>query len=366
MRAQDNKGLSDSERVQLRGELSAFMSEHPARAPFSVRIVDWTEAGLVGASDFFAAGHARIAASAAVVILLVGGGTSYAAESALPGDALYAVKIGINEKIAATLALSPEAHVHFDAQLADRRLQEAELLAAEGRLSSIDGAQIELHLNAATADFNTHVAALATSSENGAAAAANVQSELEARLSAHAQVLAAISNAVPENGAAMLSLESAVRDHVEKARFARVKLGAELAASSSPASEDAAKASGESAVKAAQLVQSLLPQVAANLGPTTSAAVLKRASDVEESVATGQEHMNTGSYGKAISAFQKAIRTAQKTRAEVNATEQLKSMMSALSLPSVGISFGTSSDTEGSASTSATTSPSDGDGDASD
>ena len=353
MRAQDNKGLSDSERAHLRGELGAFMDEHPARAPFSLRVIDWIIDEHAGSLvRFFSTGVARIVASAAVLILLVGGGTSYAAESALPGDALYAVKIGVNEKIAATLAISPEAHVHFDAQLAERRLQEAELLASEGRLSSIDGAQLELHLNIATADFDSHVAALATSSESGAAAAANVQSKMEASLSAHAQILAAISHAVPNASKSVGPLEAAVRGHIEKARFARTKLDTERSATSSTSSLSAAKASGESAMEASRLVQSLVPQVAANLNASSSAAIEKRASYVESAIAAGEAHMNTGSYGKAIDAFQKAIRTADQTRAEVSATEQLKRIMPSLSLPAVSIDIGAGDEASSSTSTS--------------
>src|SRR3989344_3681106 len=266
MRAEDNKGLSDSERAQLRGELCAFMEGHPARAPFSLRVIDWMEASASTTGRFFAASYARSMASAAVLIVLVGGGTSYAAESALPGDSLYAVKIGINEKIASTLAVSPEAHVHFAAQLADRRLQEAERLAADGRLSSREGVEVESNLNAATANFDIHIAALATSSQSGAAIAANVQSELEANFSAHAQVLAAISNAIPKNSAAVDSLEVAVRNHLAKVRFARTTLDTQLAASSSIPSVEDAKASGENATEAAESAQLLVPQVAANLG----------------------------------------------------------------------------------------------------
>jgi len=352
MRTQDNKGLSDSERAQLRGELSAFMDEHPARAPFSLRVIDWTDEHAGRLVRFFGTGVARVAASAAVLILVVGGGTSYAAESALPGDALYAVKIGINEKIAASLIVSPEAHVHFDAQLTERRLQEAELLAAEGRLTSYDGAQLELHLNTATADFNSRVAALATSSESGAAAAANVQSKMEASLSAHAQILAAISQAVPTASKSMEPLEAAVRGHIEKARFARTKLDTERTATSSTSSESAAKASNESAMEASRLVQSLVPQVAANLGASTYAAIEKRASYVESAIAVGEAHMNTGSYGKAIGAFQKAIRTAEQTRAEVSATEQLKRIMPSLTLPAVSIDIGAGDEASSSVSTS--------------
>ena len=344
MRAHDNKGLTDAERAQLRGSLRAFMEEHPPRAPFFMLALDRIEEALDRASRFFSLGRARYAFSAALLILLVGGGTSYAAESALPGEALYPIKIGINEKIAATLAVSAEEHAYFDAQLAERRMEEAEQLAASGKLSPRESAQIELGLHLATANFNMHVAEIATSSESGAATAANAQSELEATFAAHAQVLATIGTAMPEAASSVASLEAVVHGHMNAARDARVKLDDQVAASSSIPLSEAAEASRVSAVEAAELIQELVPQAAANLGASSSAAVAKRVSSVERSVAAGEEHLNQGSYGKAIGAFRTAMRTAEETRVAVNATEQLQGVMPMLGFSSPSISIGSGYD----------------------
>jgi len=353
MRAQDNKELSDSERSQLRGAISAFMSEHPARAPFDMRALDWAERSLAHVSRFFTAGRSRFALSAALV-LLVGSGTSYAAEAALPGQALYAVKIGINERISAVFAMSPASSARFEAQLVERRLEEAESLAALGKLTLQGREQIELNLSVATANFAAQIAKLATSSESDIATAANVQSDLEATLVAHAQVLAAIGSAVPEASSVVVSLEASVHGHMKTVRDARVKLDDQLAASSSAPLAAAAKASGESAAEAALYVQALVPQAAANLGASTSAAVARSASSVEREVAAGEEHMKRGSYGKAFDAFQVAIREAQQTRAAVNATEQLKKVIPSLPSPSNGVTIKTESEMPPISTTAAT------------
>jgi len=58
-----------------------------------------------------------------------GGGVSYAAEGAVPGDALYPIKVGINEEVRDIVALTPEAKADWESRLVERRLEEAEKLA---------------------------------------------------------------------------------------------------------------------------------------------------------------------------------------------------------------------------------------------
>src|SRR6185369_7748217 len=43
------------------------------------------------------------------ILVLLGGGTSFAAQNALPGDALYSVKVNVNEQVEGLLSLSAES-----------------------------------------------------------------------------------------------------------------------------------------------------------------------------------------------------------------------------------------------------------------
>lgn len=69
-----------------------------------------------------------------IIALLLAGGTSYAAESALPGNALYPVKVEVNERIAGLLNVSDEAKAQWHARLAERRIAETKDLADENAL----------------------------------------------------------------------------------------------------------------------------------------------------------------------------------------------------------------------------------------
>jgi len=93
----------------------------------------------------------RSFAFALVLVVLAGGGTAYAAEGSLPGDALYLVKIHINEKVETALALSTQAKVAVNTKLAQRRIAEVETLATRGTLDATTTAQAE-------ANFDYHAA----------------------------------------------------------------------------------------------------------------------------------------------------------------------------------------------------------------
>src|SRR3989344_5335559 len=70
------------------------------------------------------------------ILLAISAGVSYSAESSLPGDVLYPIKTDLNERIQGWLALSAKAESEHQANLAIRRLEEAEKLKAEGKLNA--------------------------------------------------------------------------------------------------------------------------------------------------------------------------------------------------------------------------------------
>jgi hypothetical protein len=132
-------------------------------------------------------------AIAIAVLLALGGGTSYVAEGAVPGDALYSVKTMVNENVRGSIAVGAEAHAKWQAALAERRLAEAEKLSKAGKLKddvAADlGAQIQSHAEAALA------AAADLRAKGDAGAAAEVESEVNAAVEAHAGLTNAIAQA---------------------------------------------------------------------------------------------------------------------------------------------------------------------------
>ncbi|MDP3793466.1 MAG: DUF5667 domain-containing protein, partial [Candidatus Uhrbacteria bacterium] len=69
------------------------------------------------------------------IIVVLGGGTSLVAQTSLPGDALYPVKINVNEEAQAFLQTSIEAKARWEVERAERRLEEAEELTVKSTVT---------------------------------------------------------------------------------------------------------------------------------------------------------------------------------------------------------------------------------------
>jgi hypothetical protein len=115
--------MTDEEKRAMRDSLEAHMHAHPLggmKSPYSwVSFVEMRSLVLVP-----------------VLILMLGSGTALAAQGALPGDALYSIKIHVNEAVADALAVSDEAKASYNTKVAAERLKEAQALAAENKLSA--------------------------------------------------------------------------------------------------------------------------------------------------------------------------------------------------------------------------------------
>ncbi|MEI8097152.1 MAG: DUF5667 domain-containing protein, partial [Candidatus Moraniibacteriota bacterium] len=83
-----------------------------------------------------------------IVIILGGGlGVARAAESALPGQTLYPVKINVNEPIIGSFKFSDTDRAQWERERAGRRIAEAEALAETENLGTAEAAIIEDHLS---------------------------------------------------------------------------------------------------------------------------------------------------------------------------------------------------------------------------
>ncbi|MDO8581171.1 MAG: DUF5667 domain-containing protein, partial [Candidatus Omnitrophota bacterium] len=128
-----------------------------------------------------------------LMVALIGGGTSYAAERALPGDPLYPVKVHVNEEVKAALSFSSESKADWDASRAERRLEEAADLAANGKLNAETQLILEDNFQHHADRVETRIAEM-QKSENQRAAA-TVASRFETSLKVHDQILDRIGEA---------------------------------------------------------------------------------------------------------------------------------------------------------------------------
>ncbi len=335
-------GLSERERTDIRLSLEAFISEHPARMPLLMRI--WHPAYLF--SGVFSSRHAhfgiRAASMALVLVMAIGVGTSYAAEDALPGNPLYPVKISVDEPIERATVASSQSQTQWDITLANRRLEEAEKLASTGLLTPSNAAIVQTQLTAVTQNFDQSVASIATSTSDaatstdaqaaGAAQVTDAQSDLEAALSAHEQVLAAIASSSPSAQTAIAPIIASVRAHASSARMARIAALAALDDSGSSTIKIAA--SGEMQDAESQLVdvRALVSATRSGNASTTSAQIGTDASDTAQTIHSGDSNLARGRFKQAFAAFQAATRSAKETQIDVQAQADLGA---SVTLPSV-------------------------------
>lgn len=108
--------LSSSEKETARRSLRAYMTLHPPRP--------------AGAWQFFMR-HAAVYSAA--VLLVMAGSTTVLAQQSLPGDLLYPMKRGVNDRVAVAIAGDEDARLDVELQQLDRVVEE-ESLAADRQL----------------------------------------------------------------------------------------------------------------------------------------------------------------------------------------------------------------------------------------
>ncbi|HEY4493373.1 MAG TPA: DUF5667 domain-containing protein [Candidatus Paceibacterota bacterium] len=126
------------------------------------------------------------------LVLLLGTGVSFAAEGALPGDALYAVKTSFNENLRGSLTFSREARANWQARIVERRLEEAAELALAGKLDADTEARL-------ASELEEHAREARELGDE------KVDARLSAALSAHTDAIASADTGSGTSGAVMMS-----------------------------------------------------------------------------------------------------------------------------------------------------------------
>ncbi|NDK09924.1 hypothetical protein GW846_04040 [Candidatus Gracilibacteria bacterium] len=77
------------------------------------------------------------------ISLIFAGGASFAANSSLPGDILYPIKIHVNENVESAFTVGAENEAELQVERIEERIQERNRLAAKGKLSAIIDSKIK-------------------------------------------------------------------------------------------------------------------------------------------------------------------------------------------------------------------------------
>ena len=186
--------LSKEEKELLRARINNFVAAHPPKLGASIAgasprqwFTSWEMLSVVAA-------HARMPIAIAL-ILVISGGTALAAQGALPGDPLYAVK-NLTETIESKVAVGAKASAEVEVKHALARLSEAETLAAQGKLDEKRTAQVKERLGADLAAMNESVVAL--EAKGDAEGAARVSGRFAEGLGEHFDAFLTLSDEVAD------------------------------------------------------------------------------------------------------------------------------------------------------------------------
>jgi len=196
--------LNQQEKMEIRKALLNFMKIQPVRARGILRPI-LQERSILTKIILTLKKPMPVIAIILIIALVGGGSASVAAQQALPQDILYPIKININEKVRSALAFSPEAKAEIEVELAEKRVEEAEQLAAEGRLTKAAQAQVEQNFDRHAAKIKEKIEQF--SAQGKAEKALELASNLEASLKAHEQILNQLSLKKGNENVKKLALE---------------------------------------------------------------------------------------------------------------------------------------------------------------
>ncbi len=316
-----NIRLSEADRAQMKRNLLAFIQDGEREGALA-RHIGWREkfARILTPRKF------SMPAIIAALVILLSGGTAVAASSSLPGDALYSFKTGVSEKMVAALKASPEAKAEFGLKLAEKRLEEAEKLAVEGKLDTELVTQMEARFDAHEERMQAVIEKLEGSGKTEAAA--RLSSNMEAMLKAHDEIVARL-NAKIEAGEDLVAseviggLHSIVKDRLAISKELRIEKEAKI--------KTEFKAEAAANVKAmAQHKIDVVTQFVAKAeidGKVSAEAIAQAKADLKAAadlMAEGNAKLSAGANAEAFAKFMAAHREAQEAQKVLRARGELK------------------------------------------
>ncbi len=182
--------LSEEERGLIRAHVARIVTT-PLPAPVPSLFYNGVQHGL------------RMALSAMFFVVFVGGSVSAIADSALPGDPLYAFKLNVNEEVKGVFLNTPEEKVVFQKNRIETRVSEIQTLADSKTLTK---AKQERAQQAITLHVQELSKELTTLSDEEPNTALTVTASLEESLKASRGTLEAAGGVSSETAASSLMM----------------------------------------------------------------------------------------------------------------------------------------------------------------
>lgn len=293
--------------------------------------------------------NVRMVMAGLVALVVVGGGTASAAQGSLPGDALYGIKVSVNERVELALAQDTASKATLEVELAQRRVEEAQSLAVAGRLDAATAEKLAITVETHAQNAET-LADEVEASEPGVAA--EVRTKLASSFSANGAVLKKLGSGSSNqrNKEESETLSSKVIARSEAPRVA-VAMQARSFATMAPAPKTAPTQDSAAGMATLSIASSESAPQAEQGNPKAAARLQKKATEaiadaqqefkevgeldadtaakVQASLAAAAESMSMGSvafglqaYAEASAHFTDALRTALRLEALLKAQKK--------------------------------------------
>ncbi|MBP9749937.1 MAG: hypothetical protein KBD21_04380 [Candidatus Pacebacteria bacterium] len=300
--------MTARERDVLRERIVSYMEYHPLHMPVVPKVQSFQYYAARTISSFGSwTMRARSLASAAAVFLFIA--IPVAAEQALPGDALYPVKVRLNEGIRAQLTFSPYEKMQWETKRIERRVAEARLLAQEGNLTEEKEEVLEATAREHASSFQAQLAEMRVDDEEGAALA---EVALESALEVQSAVLASDADvqafSTTTNGGNVNGLAEIVRT-------ARNDVAS--SATSTPSYERLIGRVEENTTRMYVLVDSLNGE----LTEAQEREVMERTARVDADIIAAKEAYVRGEHDAAVATLRHVLATTEKLIAFLNSID---------------------------------------------
>lgn len=304
--------LSSKERSLARQKLYSFIKSTPVRVAALARL-QYQESNLLTKIFIWRNNPMTTKLVSLILLATIGGsGVSYAAEGALPGDTLYPIKIHVNEEVRTTLSLSARSKAEWSAKRAERRLEEAEKLALQGKLDVETRTNIETNFKIHAKEANKY--ASQSDEKDRANTKTDINSTLEVSLQTHGSILGKIGRENIEMKSVIAPLLLKIESENNAATKARIEAETEISKRDEPeikaAAEEKLKASENKIAETQKYIENEKNRVV-----TSFIVEAKAKLDLAiKTIADGKLKLQANLYSEAFNLFQQASRIAQEAK----------------------------------------------------
>jgi hypothetical protein len=262
-------------------------------------------------------------AAAFIVVIISTGGIAFAAEQSLPGDFLYGWKLGVNEQLRDALNVTAESQGNWFVRGLERRAEEAEALVASGQLTEKRQAQLEENFARFDRRSSELIARIGAAGHHQTAA--QLSSNVEAALSAHQRILAALNAQSSGTGVFAGSVQTAA----SAAAAAREEHEASVTAGDHPNVQTAATGRQHAVENKIREVEKFIARMKAKRGAAATAEAEVKLAAAKTILADGKVKLAAGAYAEAFRLFQQAHRAAQQAKLFVKTKKEVQTNVNA-------------------------------------